>query len=743
MTTGSDSSWIKLVCLLGLGFLTVGAASCLVVYSSTKWSMEATARRELESASHLAALQIDADAHSTIRDEGDLHSAAHREGVLALERTLANLPNIQSLYTLRLVEGELINVLRPDADRNPSLSKATNLDATSVADALEAIQSGYAVLSDSPATDGSGSYLTAYVPLTQSDGSLDSVLVVRQDYSSVLLQMQELRAGLWLGLAIAVLISALLASTISYGLVRSGRSPWGELALHRKRRVWMSIGILALAAAIVSDGAIEYLEMRDSTAEQGSTIAVLRSLNTLQALMGAPPEFRWKSQMAHVSRVCRSKQRLGLATLIDEFSAARLADGADQSTKRANLALAMKIEMGELQSSLADANGKRALASGEQATRLILTALMSVFALALLGTLSGQQSRFKQAVSAGAEFQTRYDNLIQTLPIGLFGYAAGECIFTNGAWGTAESESTENVLSAIHPDDRVAFDRALELAEKDGKPFSATLRIQCQDLTNIHFEAYCAPVAHEAGGSCHLLVFCVDVTPLVRAKNEVHRKHRQVENKNYLLSTALAELEGNLEVAVRTMVRAIDAKDPYTAGHSERVRNYSSQIARHLGLSATEIATVEHGALVHDVGKIGIPDEILLKPEKLTGEEYEIVKQHTIKGAAIVSEMELFRDCLQIVKYHHERLDGSGYPDGLSGDDIQFIVRIVSVADMFDAMTTSRAYRAGKSVEESMEIIWQDVKDGKLDVTVVKALESTISELGLTGQIDQADGLAA
>ena len=295
MTTGSDSSWIKLVCLLGLGFLTVGAASCYVVYSSTKLSMEATARRELVSASHLAALQIDADAHATIREQADLESAAHREGVQALERTLANLPNIQSLYTLRLVEGELINVLRPDADRSPRLSKATNLDATSVADAIEAIQSGYTVTSRNPAISGSGSFLTAYVPLTKSDGGLDSVLVVQQDYSSVLSQMQELRAGLWLGLAIAVLISALLASAISYGLVRSGRSLWAELALHRKRRVWMSIGILALAAAIVSEGAVEYLEMRESASEQGSTIAVLRSLNTLQALMDAPPEFRWKS----------------------------------------------------------------------------------------------------------------------------------------------------------------------------------------------------------------------------------------------------------------------------------------------------------------------------------------------------------------------------------------------------------------------------------------------------------------
>ena len=677
------------------------------------------------------------------RDEGDLDSAAHREGVLALERTLANVPNIQSLFTLRLVEGELINVLRPGADHSPALASATDLDVASVAGAKEAIQSGFVVMSSSPASDGFGTYLVAFVPLPQSNGTLDSVLVVRQDYSSVLWQMQELRAGLWLGLAIAVLISALLASSISFSLVKAGRTAWAGLPLYRQRRVWISIGILALAAAIVSDGAVEYLDLRESTREQGSAIPVMRSLNTLQYLMDAPPEFGWSSRIADVSRVCRSNQRLGLATLIDEFSVARLADAADLTTKRANLEQALKIESGKMQSKLANANGKRALANGGQVARLILTALMSVFALALLATLSGQQSQLKQAIYASTRSQTRYDNLVQTLPIGLFGYSAGECIFTNGAWGTVESESLENVLSAIHPDDRVAFNRALELAEDDGRPFSATLRIPSQDLTNKYFEAYCAPVAAGSDGSRHLLVFCTDVTPLVRAKNEIHRKHRQVENKNYLLSAALAELEGHLEASVRTMVRAVDAKDPYTAGHSERVRDYSSRMARLLGLSATEISTVEHGALVHDVGKIGIPDRILLKPASLTGAEYEIVKLHVLQGAAIVSEMELFRDCLPIVKHHHQRLDGSGYPDGLSGDEIPFIVRIVSVADMFDAMTTSRAYREERSVEESMAIIWQDVEADKLDATVVRALEATLERLGLTGHIDRADRFAA
>ncbi|HLN81734.1 MAG TPA: HD domain-containing phosphohydrolase, partial [Thermoanaerobaculia bacterium] len=150
--------------------------------------------------------------------------------------------------------------------------------------------------------------------------------------------------------------------------------------------------------------------------------------------------------------------------------------------------------------------------------------------------------------------------------------------------------------------------------------------------------------------------------------------------------------------SIRALAAAIDAKDPYTRGHSERVARYSSQVAKEMGLSAEDVRRVRLSALLHDVGKIGIDDRILRKPTALTEEEFEIMKSHPVKGAAIMEAIPQLHDVIPGMKYHHERWEGGGYPDGLAGEEIPLQGRIVSVADTFDAMTTTRPYQRAMDI---------------------------------------------
>lgn len=153
------------------------------------------------------------------------------------------------------------------------------------------------------------------------------------------------------------------------------------------------------------------------------------------------------------------------------------------------------------------------------------------------------------------------------------------------------------------------------------------------------------------------------------------------------------DLESSYLSAVRALANSIDAKDPYTRGHSERVARYSMEIGRVLNLPTEEIKTLHVGALLHDIGKISIAESIINKNDKLTDSEYETMKTHPSRGASIIEPARFLREKVPLIRYHHERYDGKGYPDGLKGTDIPMLARIICVADSYDAMTSKRAYR--------------------------------------------------
>ena len=179
--------------------------------------------------------------------------------------------------------------------------------------------------------------------------------------------------------------------------------------------------------------------------------------------------------------------------------------------------------------------------------------------------------------------------------------------------------------------------------------------------------------------------------------------------------------------SIRMLAAAIDEKDPYTRGHSGRVARYSKIIGHGMGMNAEDLDRLGIAALLHDVGKIGVDDRVLKKPGKLTDEEFDLMKQHTVKGANIMRPVARLKDVLPGIELHHERMDGCGYPYGLAGDRIPLMARIIAVADTLDAITTNRPYQSAMDLEFALERI-RSLAISRFDPEVVTALETAIRD---------------
>lgn len=183
----------------------------------------------------------------------------------------------------------------------------------------------------------------------------------------------------------------------------------------------------------------------------------------------------------------------------------------------------------------------------------------------------------------------------------------------------------------------------------------------------------------------------------------------------------------DLHEIVDGLAAALDAKNAWTNGHSERVAEYAIELAKNLGLSHREQVRIHIGGHLHDIGKIGIPDSILNKSGKLTNEEFAIIRRHAEIGSEILGRIKIFAPILDIVRNHHERFDGQGYPDAISGNDISIGARIVAVADAFDAMTTVRPYRVALSAEAALTEV-KRCRGSQFDPEIVDLLEALLEK---------------
>jgi response regulator RpfG family c-di-GMP phosphodiesterase len=205
----------------------------------------------------------------------------------------------------------------------------------------------------------------------------------------------------------------------------------------------------------------------------------------------------------------------------------------------------------------------------------------------------------------------------------------------------------------------------------------------------------------------------------------LHLKKLEEERSAELRLALLALKKAHLDT-VNVLVRAIDAKDPYTLNHSDRVRKMSVRMGMKLGLSEKMLETLEYGALLHDIGMIGIKDEVLEKQSPLSSEEYQHIMEHPMIGVEILKEVSFFNDKLPLIRHHHEHFDGSGYPYGLTGESIPLGARIILVADAFDAMTSARRHRGAKSLEDAL---------GELEKGKGKQFDPNIVEIFLREKI--------
>lgn len=183
----------------------------------------------------------------------------------------------------------------------------------------------------------------------------------------------------------------------------------------------------------------------------------------------------------------------------------------------------------------------------------------------------------------------------------------------------------------------------------------------------------------------------------------------EIKRINNKLSNTYERLENAYLESIQTLRYTVEAKDKYTRGHSDRVSAFSTLIGQKLGLSAEDIKTLEIGGLFHDIGKIGVPDSIIQKTDKLTDDEYSQIKNHPSIGAHILSNATIFKNIIPIVKHHHERYDGHGYPSQLKGTNIPYLARITTIADSFDAMTSKRTYRDSLP----LEVVKSEFKNNK------------------------------
>lgn len=260
--------------------------------------------------------------------------------------------------------------------------------------------------------------------------------------------------------------------------------------------------------------------------------------------------------------------------------------------------------------------------------------------------------------------------------------------------------SYEAFLNTVHPNDRARVKQSVEAALTRQKPYSIDHRIVLPDGSEriVHEEAEVN--LDSEGKPISMSGTVLDITERKNVEKELHELF-------------LAAME--------SLASAIEAKSPWTRGHSERVAGYALKIGQSLGLTNGELEKLHIAALLHDIGKIGIYDNILDKPGKLTNAEYETIKQHPSKGADMIAPIRQLHDIIPWVRGHHERYDGTGYPDGLKGEDIPFQARILAVADTFDSMTAERPYRMTPGKAQAREEI-KRYAGTQFDPVVVEAL---------------------
>ncbi|MBN1592090.1 MAG: response regulator [Candidatus Coatesbacteria bacterium] len=339
------------------------------------------------------------------------------------------------------------------------------------------------------------------------------------------------------------------------------------------------------------------------------------------------------------------------------------------------------------------------------------------------------------------------ENLVQTLSMG--GYSVQAADNGHSALEILETESFDVIITDIRMpgmDGLALLDQVLAM---DGKPETAvilmtaymTIESAVSSLKKGAYDYITKPFKIEQ--LLHTVETVIDKRRLklenVRLNNELKELNRELEEKVRLRTKQLQESQNELQEnylqVIKSFAVVLEERDAYTQGHSSRVTEYSVRIANEMGLPEGQIIALQIGGNLHDIGKIGIPEEVLRKPTRLTDDEWRVMREHPIKGARMVEPLSFLSKERILIKHHHERWDGRGYPDGLAGEEIPLLSRILCVADSFDAMTSTRSYRRRMALATAIAQI-EENRGTQFDPRIVDVFMNCLKEFGIITSMD-------
>ncbi|MBX3113125.1 MAG: HD domain-containing protein [Fimbriimonadaceae bacterium] len=714
-------------------FTAVGALCVYLIYQSSLETYHEQNRAQLRSLAEVIALQVNPDAIKSLEEPTQTDTEAFIEETKKLEAISSSASDIDHVAVLKQI-GPQYHFVVDASLGGQEKSKSKLLDpADDIPNELvESLTNRVGVASQEPFEDRWGTWYSAFAPVINSAGNVVGVVEVDRDIKKIQFGDQRILNSLRLT-GLLVLILGLATAWIAAGPVSRGFEENLFRATSSKLRLATEIALGVLVLFVIFEVVmslsqvqkISELTSKSQSQENALTLAMeARNEATLRGKV---------TQELHES--LNSALRLVSIDWTDDSEA------NDLKPNSANLKKLDEI-IGRLKSSTVAQ--QTLLKNAEKSQQKSILRLM--IGIALLGiavfTIVRYSANLDESVararSESSSFQAQLTSLIENLPVGMFILENGDITFANSEWleqvRSPGQAHLSDLRAAIHEDDQEKTIHELMAAAQEARSFRILYRLNFDGSQTQHMETRGVPV-YDMDGICRrMLGFSIDMTPTVEAGQAVQNAYREVEHKNKLLANALAELEENLESVVRALVKAVEAKDPYTAGHSERVMQYSLMLGDAIGLGPYEKRILELGTLVHDVGKIGIPDAILTKPDKLTEEEYAIIKKHPEFGVAIIENIAMFQECLPIVRWHHERLDGKGYPDGLQGDELSVLVRISAIADIFDAMTSTRAYRKGMEIDKVLDVMHGLAEKGEIDYQLFSTFCHVIRENGLIAQ---------